>query len=60
MNGIRCDKLLTVIATVRMHPDKYEKDFDTVVTFLPQYIDKKASTPSVKVASFNQTRPASV
>ena len=48
----------TAVTAVRAHPDKYKKDFDTVVTFLIQYIDRKESTPSVKVASFTQTRPA--
>ena len=38
----------TAVATVRAHPNKYEKDFNTVVTFLTQYIDKKAPTPSLK------------
>ena len=42
----------TSVAAVRAHPEKYEKDFGTVVAFLTQYINKKASTPSVKVASF--------
>ena len=36
LNGIRCDKLSTEVTTVRAHPDKYKKDFDTVVTFLTQ------------------------
>ena len=48
----------TAVATVRAHPDKYERDFDAVVTFLIQYINKRAPTPSVKVASVAQTRPA--
>ena len=48
----------TAVATVRAHPDKYKKDFDAVVAFLTQYIDKKAPTPSVKVASVTQTRHA--
>ena len=48
----------TAVAAVRAHRDKYEKDFDAVFTFLIQYIDKKAPTPSVKVASVTQTRPA--
>ena len=48
----------TAVATVRAHTDKYDKDFDAVVAFLTQYIDKKASTPNVKVASVTQTRPA--
>ena len=43
---------------VRAHPDRYKKDFDAVVTFLFQYIDRKALTPSVKVAFITQTRPA--
>ena len=45
LNGIRCDKLSTEVATVRVHPDKYKKDFYEVVTFLSQYIDKRALTP---------------
>ena len=48
----------TADAAVRAHPDKYKKDFDAVVTFLTQYIDKRAPTPSVKVASVRQSRPA--
>ena len=48
----------TAVAAVRAHPDRYEKDFDAVVTFFTQYIDKKAPTPSVKVASVTQTRSA--
>ena len=41
-----------------VHPDKYEKDFGSVVTFLTKYINKRALTPSVKVASVGQKRPA--
>ena len=48
----------TAIATVRAHPDRYENDFDAVVAFLSQNIDKKAPTHSVKGASVTQTRPA--
>ena len=58
LNGIRCNKLSTAVATVRAHPDRYKKDFDAVVAFLSKNIDKKAPTPSVKVASVTQTRPA--
>ena len=58
LKGIRCDKLSTAITTVRAHPDKYEKDFHMVVTFLTQNINKRAPTLSVKVASVDQTRPA--
>ena len=36
LNCIRCDKMSTAVATVKAHPDKYEKEFDTVVTFLSQ------------------------
>ena len=57
LNGIRCNKLSTAVTVVRLYPDKYQKDFDTVVAFLTQY-DKRASTPSLKVASVSQTRPA--
>ena len=48
----------TAVAAVKAYPDKYEKDFDMVVAFLTQYIDKKEPTPSVKVASVMQTRTA--
>ena len=58
LNGIRCNKLSTAVATVRAHPDKYEKDFDAIATFFTQYIDKRAPTLSVEVASISQTRPA--
>ena len=43
-----CDKLSTKVATVRAHPDKYEKNFDAVVPILIQYIDKRAPMLSVK------------
>ena len=39
----------TAVAAVRAHPDKCQKDFDAVVAFLTQYIDKKVPTLSVKV-----------
>ena len=58
LNGIKCDKLSTAVAAVRVHPDKYKKGFYKVVSFLTQYIDKKTLTPSMKVASVAQTRPA--
>ena len=48
----------TAVAAVRAHPDQYEKDFDAVVTFLSQYINKRALTPSMKVASAGQGRPS--
>ena len=50
--------LSTAVATERAHPDRYEKDFDAVVTFLTHYINKRGPPPSVKVASIVQTRPA--
>ena len=34
LNGIRSDKLSTAVAAVKAHPDKYDKDFKAVVTFL--------------------------
>ena len=46
------------VATVRSHPDKCERDFDAVVTFLSHYINTRAPTPSVKVASVSQGRTA--
>ena len=58
LNGIKCDKLSTAVAAVRSHPDKYEKKFDAVVTFLTQYINKRAPTPGMKVALVAQTKPA--
>ena len=58
LNGIRCDKLSTAVAAVRVHADKYVKDFDTIITFLTKCINKKAPKLSVKVASVGQNRPA--
>ena len=58
LNDIMCDRLSIAVAAVRAHPDRYEKDFDAVITFLSQYIDRKTPTLSVKVASITQTRPA--
>ena len=58
LNVIRCEGLFTAVIAVRAHPDRYEKDVDAVIAFLSQYIDRKAPTPSVKVASIDQTRPA--
>ena len=37
----------TAVTPVRAHPDKYEKDFNIVVAFLTQHIDKKAPMPSL-------------
>ena len=45
-------------AAVRAHQDKYEKNFDAVVTFLSQYINKGAPTPNAQDASVGQSRPA--
>ena len=58
LNGIRCDKLSTAVAKVKVYPNKYEKDFDAAVTFLTQYIDKRGPTQRVKIAFVGQTRPA--
>ena len=48
----------TAVTTVRAHPAKYKKDVDAVVAFLTQHIDKRSPTPSVKVASVEQNKPA--
>ena len=48
----------TVVATIRAYPYKYEKNFDAVVTFLTQHINKRAPTLSVKITFVGQTRPA--
>ena len=48
----------TAVATERAHPEKYEKNFNAVVAVLTQYIDKRASTPSVRAASVTKTRYA--
>ena len=58
MNGIRCDKLSIAVDAVMVHSDKYQKGFDTVVTFFTQYINRKAPTLSVEVAYVAQKRPA--
>ena len=47
----------TAVTTVRVHPDKYKKDIDIVVTFLMQYVDKRGPKQKVKIASVTQTRP---
>ena len=51
LNGIRCDKLSTVVATVRVHPDKYTKNFDSAVTFLAWYINKISPMLSLNITS---------
>ena len=48
----------TAVATAMAHPDKYKKDFDTIVAILTQYIDKRVPTPSVMVAYVGHSRPA--
>ena len=58
LSGTMCDKLSTAVAAARANPDKYKKDFDSVFAFLNQNIDKRATTPSLKVAFVTQTRPA--
>ena len=58
LNGIRCDKLSTAVTAVKVHSDKCKKDFDAVVAFLTQYIDKSSPTLSVMVVSVTQNRPA--
>ena len=56
--ALGCDKFLTKITTLKAYPDKYEKDFNAVVTYLTQYINKRGPTPSNNVAFIAQTRPA--
>ena len=58
LNSIRYDKLSTAVIAVRAHPEKYKRDFDALVTFITQYINKRAPTPSVKIASIGHNRPA--
>ena len=58
LNGIRCDKLSTAVAAVRAYPGKYNTNFDAAVAFLTHDINKRAPTPSVKVTSVSQNRPA--
>ena len=58
MNGIWHDKLSTAVATVRVHPNENEKDYDGIFTFLIHYINKRAQTLSVMVTFIGQTRPA--
>ena len=45
----------TAVTTVTAHPDKYKNNFNAIVAFLSQYINKRDPTPSLKVASVNQT-----
>ena len=49
-----------MVAAVMVHTDKYEKDFHAIVAFLTEYIEMRAPTLSVKVASVIQTRPSKV
>ena len=44
LNVIRCDKLSTAVATVMAHPEKYQKDFDIVVTFHPVHWHESTNT----------------
>ena len=46
-------KMSTAVAAVKA----LSKNFDTVITFLTQYIDKQGPTPSVKVLSITHARP---
>ena len=54
LSSIRCDKLFTAVITVKVDPVKYEKDFNAVAPSLTLYIDKRAQTISVNVASVVQ------
>ena len=45
-------------ATVKAHADRYKKDFDVVVAYLLQYVEKHGPTMSVNVVSVTQSRPA--
>ena len=47
-----CDKLSMAVATARAHSDKCKKDFDTVVAFLTQDIDKRAQTSVWRLPPF--------
>ena len=49
LNNMRCGKLYTVATTVRAHPDKHEKDFETIFTYLSQYIDERGPKPIVEL-----------
>ena len=51
LNGIRSEKWFSAVATVKAQQEQYEKDFDSVIAFLMEYIDKPGPTLSVKVAS---------
>ena len=48
--------LNAAVSTVMVHPDMYENDFKTVVTFYMQYIEKQLPTTSVKVVSISCNR----
>ena len=58
LHGIMCNKMSTAVTAETANSDRYKKYFDAVFTFLSQYINKNAPTPSVKVASVTQIRPA--
>ena len=47
----------TTVITVNAHPDRYEKNFDTVVVYLSQYLKKQGPSLSVKVVSTTKVKP---
>ena len=49
MNGIKCNKLSIVVTTVSAYPNSNEKDFNDVITFFIQYINKRTLILSVKL-----------
>ena len=55
INGIKCDKISIAIFAVKAYPDKYEKNFDAVVAYLSQYVEKGGLTMSVIVVSITQS-----
>ena len=50
--------MFTTVTIVRVHQNEYEKDFNAVAIFLSHYINKRAPTSSVKVASVGKNRAA--
>ena len=58
LNGIRCNELSTAVVTGRVHQNKYKREFDRVVAFLTQYINKRTPLTNIKVVFVGQIRPA--
>ena len=44
LNGMYCDKLSNLIAAFWVDTDQFERDFNAMIAYITQNIDKKGST----------------